>query len=418
MSSVEERRRRPGAFTVDLVADTPPEIRRQLTLAVDDPTSKGFALVVITAQWVDPLDYPPPADPETTPHPLLADARYTGILTDTSRRRTSLTGEGLLALINDSDGHGNWTGPLTDHVVIADADDIITAIIDGGTLVDVDADDVDLGASELRTGTIFANGTNVRISDLRSVRAVLDEVTFRTGSTYRVRPTGELDWGTAAQVHGTTPRTIIGNGLPAIHDPRWVTVRVDGSDWGESLRGYANAAIADSPTDAGVASSGAYHSPASPPEQMWSAVRLRPLLRHRPIDVDADESVADWRDRTEAAITGDDGSAQARWSVPLTGPISDDTPLIPGEQVLLWDPEVGIEGTPSDEILYAGDAIRPVTAPLIAVTWPITRGMGVYLLYVDTTATPVQRVLDLTDHVAFATDPNATLEVGVGSPAL
>lgn len=418
MSSVTERHQAAGDFTIDLKSDTPADIRRRLDLTEDNKVGMGFALLVVTDQHFDASDFSPADDPETTPHPLLQAARYAGVLTETANRRTQLAGQGLLSMLQGGDlDAGAWAEDLTDEVLdITPAADLIEFILEGGTLEDQNEDEVTLGPSPLRAGTIHADTTVTRIAGLQSILALLNDISTRRGRNYLVRPTGEVDWGTAAELYGSTPRCIVGVGLPAEDDARWVTVRVENADWAQTLAGYANGAIGEDTTD----TDGVWLAPALVVGQYQSAIRPTVISRRTLIEPgNNDANIFAWADRvTDIIRDGPDPLARAQTSVQITGTISDGTRLEPGEQVLIWDPEIGIEGDDEDEILYAGEPIRPRSDRLNAVTWPVTEGMGVYLLYIDWTIFPVQRVLDLTDYVDFNQSAVATLELGLPPPSL
>jgi len=412
---INERRMDIGTWSLDLSEDTPADIRRQLTLLHTDPANKGFALLVVTDQRVIPTDYPVPANPATTPHPLLGAARYAGVLRTTGNRRTHLEGEGLATLLNDADSLGGYTIDLTDHRVVANAATIVTTLLNGGVLTASNGATVTLEASELRAGTISATTETVRISDLRPVLELLNEKSADVGYVWRVKPSGQVDWGHPNDIWGVYPRVMIGAGLPVVDDTRWTTVRVDDADWGETTGGYLSRVAGDPPHNPGAAYSGrAYTTPNSNyADHYWSPLRVRLIIRVGIRDVDTDQTFTEWSYGGNLQVIA---LGRAKWDMPLRGTVTlgdGHGPLIPGEPVWLYDQEVGIEGGAADEQLYAGQPVRPVKSELHAVEWPVTDGMGVYLLWVDRTpGFPVQRILDLTDHMAWE-DGDTTLEVGV-----
>lgn len=421
-SQVTERHLGLGSFTVDLVEDTPADVRRALTLAVGATTSKAFGLVVVTPQRVDQADYPPPATPATTPHPLLTAARWAGVLLETDRRRTQLAGAGLLALLGDEDGAGHVHIDLADKRAKAQASTLISRLIDGGTLPNVIGSggapgDVSFEVSPLRAGTITTGGTSLNIGDqLLTTRQWLEDVSARAGRrSYRVRPTGHLDWGPRSTLFGITPRVIVGR-LPARHDPKWVTVRTE-ADWSESVAGFADQAVGDpGPTEAGSALSPGPVSTSIPSTAFWSPIRAAAMRRRVEVPLEDDEVVADWRTRAgEILDAGRNASVIA--SKELDGVIEPARALEPGEPIYLWDPAAGLIDT-GNAITYAGEQLHPVARYLDAVTWPIVQGMGIFLLYIDQAFGGVQRVLDLTDYVEVSTSAQARLEVGDSAPTL
>lgn len=416
MSSVTERHNAPGTFTVDLRDDAPADVTRQLHLTARHVTSKGYGLIVVTPQRVEPADFPNPAVPSTTAHPLLSAARYAGVLLDSDSRRTRLAGAGLLYLLGRDADTGHIHSDFADKAATETASTLVTNLIGGGSSMAnvLGAGTIGLNPSPLRVGTIYAGGGTLTIGDqLKTTRRWLADVSAGAGRrSYRVRPTGHLDWGTRTQLWSIFPRAMVGR-LPAADDPKWMTVRTL-AEWDESIADFADQAIAD-PAGVGTAQTSSAPSPA-----FVSPLRMDTLLLRTIIEPEAGESGAAYLARTDEALaTGLNISTIS--STELTGVIvpkaGDPTPLEPGEPIYLYDPAAGLIDTSNAET-YGGDLIRPLARYLAAITWPIVQGMGVYLLWVDRSFGNVQRILELTEYVEFNTNAEARLEVGAPAPTL
>lgn len=418
---ITERRHGNGSWTIDLRPDLPAYIRHQLHLTPGATDTKAWSVLVITDQRVDPAQRPSPDDPEADPHSLLEIARYAGVLTGTNERRTQLEGEGLLALLEDSEGAGFYVSDLADKRSQETASTLIDRILDGGTTDDqLGGLDVTYDVSPLRAGTINSTSIVLSIGDIvRTARYWLRDVSYRAGRRcFRVRPTGEVDWGTRTEIWGDTPSVVVGHNLPATDDPAWTTVRTH-APWSESVLGWAEQAICDpGPTEEGVfLSSGPRYAPSSAPSaSWWSPIRFEPLRHQIEVEVESDESIADWRTRAEEALDAEVNTSRVT-SYDLSGVVSNDTHIEPGEPIWLWDPEAGLEDTSLDGITYAGQLIFPRMVRLEGITWPVLEGMGVYLLSVNLIG-PSFQVLDLSEYVVFDTNREARLELGAAAPSL
>ena len=413
MSEVTERHNAPGTFTVNLSENLPADIRRQLHLTAYDDTSKGYSWLVVTPQRVEPADFPAPASPSTTPHPLLDVARYTGVLLETADRRTQLSGAGLLYLLGRDESNGPIEGDFADMAATDTAANLVEWLIDGGSKPNVlAAGTIAVSPSHLRAGTIHAAGPTMTIGDqLKTTRRWLSDISGVAGRrSYRVRPTGELDWGTRTELWSIFPRVVVGR-LPASDDPQWVTVRTQ-AVWSESVAEFAEKALTDPPGAGGhLATAG------SIVDAFVSPGRLDDLQLQTQIAAEPGELPGDWDTRAQEILDAAASNQSVIASEDLTGEITPNTALEPGEPIYLWDPEAGLVD-PTNTIIYAGEEIHPIARYLAAVTWPIVEGMGVYLLWVDRSFGNVQRILDLTEYVEFNTNPEARLEVGAPAPTL
>ena len=413
--SIIEHREGLGSFSIDLEDGLPPSVARQLRVSRADPKTKGYGLVVVTPQRVNPADFPAPADPHATIHPLLEVARWSGVLRTVSNRGRTLEGQGLESMLTDADGVGTWVSDLTDLVIEGEALTLVAWLLAGGTLYATNNDPVDFPESHLRIGDLANVTTECRISDLRDVRGLLRQISFQTGQRYRVDAQGRFHWGHPNDVYGGSPRLLIGSGLPGDSDPRWPTLRLDFDDWAETTDGYFAGMIADSPTTSGgtATSPGAWSTTIST-VHYHSPLKNMPYLGRKKLDADTDEPYTRWINRANLLTIG---ASFDQWTASLSGTLTRDPVLIPGEPVYLWDAELGIED-PANTITYGGQQIRPQRVDLISTTWEPRQGMGVYLLYCDTSFGVFQRVLDLTDHVDLTTDPTVEVEVGRPAPTL
>lgn len=413
-----ERYKGLGTFRIDLVDAVPADVRRELHLARANPTSKGFAMVVVTPGRFDPANYPPLPTPWGTP-PILEEALWAGVLLDSGQRHTSLSGEGLLAYLGDSAGPGHYHLDWADKRAYEPANVLVEALLDGGTLTNTlsTPGDVNLSPSPLRAGTIHATTTKLSIGDqLLSTKTWLRDVSLLAGRRgWRVRPTGHVDWGTRSQLWPGPPRVVAGR-LPAGDDHRWVTVRTQGN-WDETVAGFTDQAVADAgPTEGGsIASPGARTTPAPSGPSYWGPIRGDALVRRTEVPMQDDETTADWSTRAAESIA--EASISRVESTDLTGVVVPHTHLEAGEPIWLYDPEAGLVDE-ANSITYANEELHPARRWIEAVTWQVVRPMGVGVLYVDRTIGSVLRLLDLTDWVAYSPAPAVTLEVGGSAPVL
>lgn len=405
MSTVTEVRHQAGGFELELSETMPPSISRQLSLA-----RTAYSFLVVTQHHVNAWDFPPPADPSTTPHPLLSVARYTGVIRRTASRYRNLEGEGLLSLLGTQDeasgsGYGQWSSQMADHRVQNTAHWWASLITNGGTTTSLtDGSTLTFGEGHLRLGGTPSGTQRVLQGGLRTYRAILNEVCWQTGYVYRIDPNGTLHVGTAADMYGADPRVVIGKGLPGDDDPRWATVRATLDDWGESTDTYITGAVADAPGEMtfngwawtnAIAGTAHYRVPTK-------------NFPHNPqlhVAAEGEETQTEWQNRTTWIVVDRN---RLVYSATFDGALIPNQRLIPGEPMWLWDPEIGLED-PANVITYSGQAIRPQRVELAAYTWPIMQGMGVYIL---TRVGSGTTVLDLTPWTVMSDDPSISFELG------
>ena len=238
---------------------------------------------------------------------------------------------------------------------------------------------------------------------METARSVLEGAAKAFGAEWRVRPTGQLDFGSGLAMWGY-PRTYVCGMTGAL--PGESIVAVDGRiTFNEDLESWVSGW--------NILGTGGIESATIPsPYNLWTSVggTSAPLdWRGHERGEDGDLWVG-----TAAALARNQAVAQGqlrdhRHRHAITVEIDGDTvPRITpvGGSIAVWEPEMGIVGTTPVSIL--GRWIRPVPLRVLSAEWPIRQGMGVYLQF----HTPTPTVIDLTPWVEFG---EGSTRLGVGA---
>ena len=224
--------------------------------------------------------------------------------------------------------------------------------------------------STVLSGTAFTVGTvsAASVSAFSGADVLRGDVLYRlaseAGFEYRINPSRSIDVGTAATLYGASPSAVViaDRGPKEVATPFGLTGSV-ASTW--DYEGFASASViwtANERVTAGGASS--YRDPAGTAMTIYrgwefsdapygaaSGIATQLLSTvNRPVrTVEVTSS--------EYAVTG---SVQC------------------GGSVWLFDPDQGLVDR-SQQVLFAGRVITPISARVMSVTWPVLPGMGVYV---------------------------------------
>jgi hypothetical protein len=396
----------------------------RLTFDVAHPDHIAAATLVITPSRVD-ADALGNSDTGTAFHPLFDLATYCGVLTNIAGLKDELYGYGLAwHLGNHEDGGTIFPGsslgnPDTDQN--ARVFSLATAtwfdyLVNGGGQLALDATNVVIGSTRLYdVDTSYSSAPAVDpvpyFPDFLTHRECLTLICEYVGWTWYVAPTGVVHAGEAADLF-PSPRAVVAADLDS--DPAWWTIVSERISWEESLDGYANkVATFDTtvtpsvtlayPNDAvGTLSEDIYGPDGDP---------VVNIVRNDIID---QESVTEWRVRQQQTIAAREAILRR---ITIEGSVHEHgNHLTPGEPVWVYEPRAGLVDT-ANQIHVAGQTLHPVSVDLHAITWPVVRGMGVYLVYYDQTAAALDHI-DLSDVVVYEDGNATTLEVGAPSVPL
>jgi hypothetical protein len=325
-----------GSWSIQLVDDTPRSVTDQLGY---------FGHIGI---WRGRVDVG-----QATDAALLASARYVGVLREKPSGRGSLEGSGMVLWLGDEDGKG----AVLENPVVFTAASLTTCVT---TLL----------PPAVTVGTIHdPGGTYSGTHQWQTPRDVLDTICTAFGVEYRVNGDGTVDVGTAAQLYGTTPSTII-------------SARGAGQDFDLTSLG------ADFTTDTSVVD---YSSRlVLIGQQTTDAGDSTPF-----VEAAADATTFPYKDlhgnavhitRTVSDSGQTDASAPAAAQLQLNlynrtktalritaadYEISDQA--VVGQNAYVFDPDNGLFD-PGTQVDFRGELIFPMVIRITAVTWPVTEG--------------------------------------------
>lgn len=376
----------PGDFTVQLIADAPTEIRR---------LCQPGANILITA--VDLGD-------EIPDHYDLADlAIYNSLVLDRRFAAGEISGQGLLGYLESEKGYAGVpsAGGHGDLGVVypATISTIMAAWFNGG------------GQSNgLRSGTAYsATATTVRELDqfgyMPPFKGPLDTIMAQTGNEYRCLPSGYVDWGVATSLFRSSPLVGIYPGHAGREAHSGYTLldgaEVDVLETYRSFRNQSEVAASDGSYTVAYTASG---SPTRwyPDTDFWllATPQLVEIDSTNATDVDnLSVAIADKYDEPRREIT----ISVTEYCVPKL--------LVPGDWIGLYDLANDIYDL-TNQVDVEGGPIFPENIRCVGYTWPILRGMGVYVHYAGV-------LTRITDHVEFENDDDGNpppTDLVIGDP--
>lgn len=422
---ITQRRHALGTFEINL-RNVPASILQRLTFDKTNPRHLLWSTFVVTPTRQDPIALGNAAT-STAFHPLFDQAIYTGVLNDLGGQHNRLSGYGIAwHLGNHEDGGtvfpGNALAAASNNArwVELDTADWFDWLVNGG-----------LQASEGGAGpNITLNPTRLFGVDIGSAAPSLDPVPYfpdflthreiltricnYVGWIWYVTPRMVVTAGRKVDLF-PNPRAVIAAGLES--DQSWWTIATspDGIDWDESGDGYANKVASFDSATTPYATTFAYpNSGAGTLSTDIYGPDGNPVVNIARDDPTNQENVLAWGARVQETQPQREN---LRRQITIGGSVhGHGQRLIPGEPVWVYEPKVGLTDS-ANEVHIGGRTIHPVSVDLHTVNWPITKGMGVYVVFYDQTAASLD-VLDLTDVAVFENGQPTTLEVGAPSVPL
>lgn len=256
-----------------------------------------------------------------------------------------------------------------------------------------------LSGSAFTAGTIVSASVSAWTTGAGTRRDFLTGLAQQAGYEWRINPDRTIDVNTTATLYGSTPTAVIvrRNGSQEVLSPYGITGDVsstwDYEDYGSKVYLWTNVARGE----AGGASP--YRDPAG---------TLMTIVRGR--------------EQADAAFGTETGIAQW-WVDQLSRPVrtvevTSDVYAVTGlaacgTSVWLYDRELGLYDT-ANQVQYGGSIIFPVSARVVSVTWPVERGMGVYVRAHDGTNVTY---VDLSDWIEWES-AGARYEISTGAQHL
>lgn len=362
-----------GSWTLRFRPDAPRRILDRLDWAFTSGAAFGHILIYPTRVDVTGM----------SATDRLSTARYAGVLLEW-RDELTIGGEGPAWWLGDASGKG----------------DILTTAVTrtAGTLTQWIGD---ITPSSLTTGSVTDPGGSASGSyQWVTRRQALESVCDAFGVEWRVTQRFRLDVGVSTALWSSTPSAVV---MPR-YEGREMNLRsldAAGLERSQDLREYANAAHVLGP--AGVSSSTASSG----------LFDINGNAVTRAVVVQASAATPG----TEATVAAAERTMrqQTRRHVKLgskTHDIAGD--ISTGGYVWVYDPNLGLFDT-ANEVLVAGQLVRPLKMRAMAQTWPIREGMGVWFRDGDGNLT------DLSDYV-LPDRGDATVELGsitrtIGNPS-
>lgn len=355
-----------GDWSIKLRDDTPFDVRT----AIQTP----FSTLVVTEARV----------PVTvlTDSIILTDALYAGVVLRPGPQ-FELGGCGLAWFLGDDKGGAGF-------------------LIDGLT---ISAGTLSSAVSTTLSGTAFTSGTigsgSVAAWTTGSVtrRDVLSGLATQLGYEWRILPDRSVQVNSVANLYGASPTAVIvrRQGPQEVVTPFGVTGNVSSTwDWEE----YGSKVYLWTNQARGVAGGAStYRDPAG---NLMTITRGYELAE---APAGTENAIADWWlgqiNRAVRTVEVDSTTYAVTGYAPCGG------------SVYLYDPEQGLYDT-AVQVQYGGGIINPVSARVVSVTWPVERGMGVYVRKHD--GTNVSYV-DLSDWVEWESG-TSRFEISTGAQVL
>lgn len=348
--SVTEHLMRPGSFTVGLRSNVPSGVSQRILSLVD---GVGGHIVVTPGRM-------PEGTADAT---LLAAALYTGKIEERPSRG-QIEGKGISAWLGNDDGTSVIETAITNTA--ASLTTWITALLVNGITVGT------------ITNTTTYSGTFLYVT----YREAIDQVCLATGAEYEVKPN--------FTINAAAPATLFGN--PTVV----VTRKREGVDG--QYRGIEGGLLDQSVSASRQARKIVVVGQAG---ATGSATNGSLLLKDKAGSAPTLTRLVDAATEPAANLAGLATATLSLSGVRREFNVSSSTPGVrnfvrPGNYVYVYDVDSGIYD-PANQIMFRGAVISPAKVRVLSLSWPIERGMGVYLR--SNAATPTYT--DLSDYVEF-----------------
>lgn len=356
-----------------------------IRFAVDAPLSlwntiAEFGHIVITPQWVDNRLF----DDAT----MLNMARYSGVVLERRLARDGLavSGAGMVWWLGDEEGKGDIIETkvaLDDDTLDDSLDALLPVAITKGTITEPPA---------------TYNGEHQWETPLEAIRTVCASM----GAEYRVNPNGTIDAGPSADVYNiTTPTVVVLREHLSGSDPILRGIEVEQLTTHLNSRPYATRGIVvtEDSDNVRILVGGQDRSPAPTATDLHGNVIDRTLMLETsgsPVDV----TIYLTTQMNEHAIVSNMEISTNMFEI-------QNGDLRVGDAFWCYDPPAFVDY--ANQMNFRGDRIFPKRLRLIAASWPLLPGMGIY--YRSPAVTPVYH--DLSEYIAWEQGSNQRLGVRV-----
>lgn len=341
---------RPGSFSVGLKSTVSTLTVRKILETID---GAGGHIVITPGRL-----------PEgTSDATRLATAIYTGKIEDRPSRG-SIEGKGIAAWLGNDDGT-----TVIETAITKSAASLTTWI-------------TDLLVNGITVGTITNTTTYSGTFLYVTYREAIDQVCLATGAEYEVRPNFTINAAAPATLFGA-PTVVV------TRKPEGVDGQYRGIEGG--LLDQAVSASRQARKIVVVGQAGATGSATNGSLLLKDKAGNAPTLT-RLVDA-ASEPAANLAGLATATLSL--SGVRREFNVSSTSPGVRNY-VRPGSYVYVWDIDSGIYD-PANQIVFRGEVINPAKVRVLSLSWPIERGMGVYLR--SNAATPAYT--DLSDDVEF-----------------
>lgn len=332
-----------------------------------------FSAIVITPTWMGPAGTVGSAG-------LLAAASWSGIVLGRANSRRTWTGHSPAVLLGDPDGKGKLFYSTTSPTRTI-ANYVTNEIIGGGH------------GNGITAGTITSSATTytVRIKAGSTPRQLLDYLCDRATVEWRINPDFTLDINAKATLFptATTPTLIVrrDTGGRDFNLTGWSTNVDVSTDWEDYTTHVEVEPTSGSNGTADISPATGYYAP--------DGTR-----------VEMDRYITSTKATSTSAANGIASAQLARFTQPrheikldpLVYDLGRDVHV--GDTIWVEDIPNGLYD-PANEVMYRGQVCHPTTARVMAATWKIQQGMGVYLRGSDSSNT----ITDLTPYVEWESGP-------------
>lgn len=326
------------------------------------------------------------SDPTLDVDALKSVARYSGLIRRVNVGTGAFSGSNLLSYLQTNKGHGGAGHPLGEPSTFpCQFDDVMAAWFDG------------VYSNGLLEGTNVGHvATSIAELDLAAYlppfKPALDNLAKQTGNEYVCRHDGTVDYGLNQLLFAFTPTVLIAPGLSG-QDGGITALEVDRWDVDQSIENQRNHAAV-------ITSDGT----------TYSTMRTAPTTTHTTYRFDDTSNACVYYtdgfqtvDSTDSGDTDDaaDALAQEFEGIEYFFECSVReyaiTRLItPGDWVYVYDPDNGINAG-GTSVIFQGRNLYPEKFRCVGVTWPVQKGMGVYV------GNDVYGIVDVTDFVRWET---------------
>lgn len=344
--------------------------------AVTDGPDAFLGHIIVTSQAFDPLEVD-----------VLALSRYTGVLRESkfSSDDVEIAGSGLVYWLGDLQERG----PIFDDELSLEGE----SFVDGITAILPDA--IVPGNIIPEVGTASANYLFV------TARAALEDWLSLFGAEYYITPQGELNAGTPASL------------FPSYNNPTTFVIRKgSGADMNLKPLPLASATMSGDMTN--------FATKVISLVQVEETSFLEGMAEDSTAKRDLHGnlvSITDINNETTTLAANAAARAAARLAqigVPRTSvELSTENYDIhgdfkPGDSIWVYDIPSGLYDL-TNEIEFRGQTYWPVKLRVLEITYPVTKGMGVYFR----APTPSATIYDLTPY--FVPEPAGTSQIEVGA---